>query len=107
MQFLVAPIILGTYIGKIQVLQRNTEIISNGLGVRSGLCVLLFMMKTLTLILVTFFAAVSCSNDVETLPCPEIIPNPAEVQMLAGTFDVAGADVVLSGSLDSLMLLFL
>ena len=53
------------------------------------------MMKTLKLILITLFAAVSCSRDAEIQPCPEIIPNPAEVQMLAGTFDVAGADVVL------------
>ena len=72
------------------------------MGVQTGSCVLLFMMKTLKLILITLFAAVSCSRDVEILPCPEIIPNPAEVQMLAGTFDVAGAEVVLSGSLDSL-----
>ena len=65
------------------------------MGVQTGSCVLLFMMKTLKLILITLFAAVSCSRDAEIQPCPEIIPNPAEVQMLAGTFDVAGADVVL------------
>ena len=60
------------------------------------------MMKTLKLILITLFAAVSCSHDAEIQPCPEIIPNPAEVHMQAGTFDVAEAKVVLSDELDSL-----
>ncbi len=60
------------------------------------------MMKTLKLILITLFVAVSCSNDAEIKPCPEIIPNPAEIEMSAGTFDVAGAEVMLSGKFDSL-----
>ena len=72
------------------------------MGVQCGLCVQYFMMKTLRLILITLFAAVACSNDAEIMPCPEIIPYPADVEMNAGTFDVAGAKVVLSGGLDSL-----
>lgn len=37
------------------------------------------MMKTLKLILITLFVAVSCSNDAEIKPRPEIIPYPAEI----------------------------
>ena len=36
-------------------------------------------MKTLKLILTTLFAAVACCNDTEIMPCPEIIPYPAEI----------------------------
>ena len=72
------------------------------MGVQGDLCVLHFTMKTLKLILTTLFAAVACCNDAEIMPCPEIIPYPANVEMRAGTFDVAEAKVVLSDELDSL-----
>ncbi|MBE6237835.1 MAG: hypothetical protein E7116_06760 [Bacteroidales bacterium] len=61
-----------------------------------------FVMRAITLFCFVMAMTISCCRNSDLSICPDIVPFPQEMTLSRGTFDVAGASIIVSEELDGL-----